>query len=352
MEGFKATNNTQEFGTCKGFETGCIHGEAGKPAQLTVYNTYTKKNFHGDIIRANGQLCKICSAEKDRKRQQTVPEQFVARLVYTMAGHQSETSKACNAIVKKLMRQPCGKNCAWCDQLLSFVLNEDVKTRFCQASVDKRYKLGYTHPEQENKLVCVFCQFCFASDASTRYAYSERRKFQVDARRCIEKEVFDATASWGERAEFNRNNSIIEGDEPFTEEDMDNYLSSQFMRQRHILVDEEEVPGNMTIEDYKELFREQSFRCMITGMRLSLDPKSTWFASPDQINCTMNYDKGNVQFTAYPMNLGKNTFPDVEFRECIQILYSAGETNMVQHTAISEKLEYQCRTCKVRFACI
>ena len=164
--------------------------------------------------------------------------------------------------------------------------------------------------------------------------------------------LFDATASWDERAETNRNLYRLEGDEPFSEEEMNKSLSSKFMGNRHILVDKKEVPGNMAIGDYKKLFREQSSRCMNIGMRLSLDPNSTWFASPDKINCTGNYDKGNVQFTAYPMNLGKNTFPDVEFRECIQILYSAGETNMVQHTAISEKLLYKCMTCNVRFACI
>ncbi len=133
---------------------------------------------------------------------------------------------------------------------------------------------------------------------------------------------------------------------------MDKYLGSDFMRRRHIVLDKKQVYGNMTIGDYKNLFREQWFRCMNTGKRLSLDPKSTWFASPDCISQRGNYDNGNVQFTALPLNLGKHTFDDVEFRECIQMLYSAGETNMVQHTPISEKLSYICSTCKVRFACI
>ena len=56
--------------------------------------------------------------------------------------------------------------------------------------------------------------------------------------------VFDATASWGERAEFNRNLSKLEEDEPFTEAEMNKYLSSSFMGHRHILVDKKEVPGN------------------------------------------------------------------------------------------------------------
>ena len=123
-----------------------------------------------------------------------MPEQFVAVVVGNMGYHQSETAEACNVItciVKNLMVQPCGKNCAWCGQLLSFVRNSNAKTRFCQASVDKRTNLGYTHPQQENKLVCVFCQFCFALDASTRYAYEERKNFQEDARRYIEMKAVD-----------------------------------------------------------------------------------------------------------------------------------------------------------------
>jgi len=322
MEEFEAANNTQKFGTCIGsdHQNSCTRGEGGKPVELTVYNTYTKNDYYGDIVRANGERCKMCCDEKKKKRKQTVPAQFVAILVSNMASHQGETSEQCNAIVEKLMKQPCGRNCAHCGQFLSFVLNSNAKTRFCQASVDKKTSEGYTHPQQLNRLVCLFCQFCFASNASTRYAYEERANFQTDARSNIEKKAFDATASWTARAEANRNLFILEDDIPFSEAEMDKYLGSDnFMRSRYIVLDKKQVYGNMTIGDYKNLFREQWFRCMNTGKRLSLDPKSTWFASPDCIGHTGNYDNGNVQFTAYPLNLGKHTFDDVEFRECIEI---------------------------------
>ena len=112
-------------------------------------------------------MCKTCSDENKMKRLQTVPEQFVAELVSNMGSHQGETAKKLNAVVKNLMEKPCGQKCAWCGQFLSFVRNKNVKTRFCQASVDKRTKLGLLHSSTAREqtslrvlsvLLCLRCE--------------------------------------------------------------------------------------------------------------------------------------------------------------------------------------------------
>ena len=292
---------------------------------MTVYTARTKTcKKTGRVILSNGRRCKNCAAAFHLIRIQTVPAQFIAGLASNMASHSSVKVAPCKAILKKLMAQPGSNKCLHCGQVLSFVRHSDAKTRFKQASVDKKNKEAYTHPKQKNRLVCLFCQYCFGGDAATRYPDEDRAKFHVEACSHIHKGDFDANASWDQRIAMNKKLHTSENSEPFTEEEMAKYLNSTFMDHRHIIVNKQKVFGNMTKDDYRKLFIEQSFRDMNTGKRLSLNPKSTLYASPDQIKPHGNYDIGNVQFTALPLNLGKIDFCDVEFRDCIQTLYLKG----------------------------
>lgn len=78
------------------------------------------------------------------------------------------------------------------------------------------------------------------------------------------------------------------------------------------------------VEYLEDLWEAQNGRCAITGVRMTTRFGSLFAASPDRIDSSRGYVKGNVQLVSKAANLAKGAASDVELREWINAIRTSG----------------------------
>lgn len=77
---------------------------------------------------------------------------------------------------------------------------------------------------------------------------------------------------------------------------------------------------NLMIEDIRDQWELQNGKCAISGLEIKLHGQHTSnfdMASLDRIDSTLPYQKDNIQFVVLPLNLGKQSASDIDFRNFI-----------------------------------
>ncbi len=84
--------------------------------------------------------------------------------------------------------------------------------------------------------------------------------------------------------------------------------------------------GGLTVKILSEQWEKQKGLCAISSLKIYLHNESKnklYLASLDRINSSLPYEEHNIQFVAYPLNLAKNTFTNVEFLDFIKSMKDA-----------------------------
>lgn len=69
----------------------------------------------------------------------------------------------------------------------------------------------------------------------------------------------------------------------------------------------------ISLEELKQLYRDQNGMCAVTGMPMYATTKKTDLsASPDRINCDKGYELGNVRLICSRVNMMRMDLPDHE----------------------------------------
>lgn len=69
----------------------------------------------------------------------------------------------------------------------------------------------------------------------------------------------------------------------------------------------------ITLDELKQLYRDQKGMCAVTGMPMYATTKETDLsASPDRINCDEGYELGNVRLICSRVNMMRMDLPDHE----------------------------------------
>ena len=99
-------------------------------------------------------------------------------------------------------------------------------------------------------------------------------------------------------------------------------MTSKWRKDRKIVREKVTNKGDMSTQDFRDLYKKQYQRCMFTGMRLELDTTKLMAFSQDRINSEISYDMGNVQFVLLRLNKRKNDMKDSLFRDHLASLYN------------------------------
>ena len=78
------------------------------------------------------------------------------------------------------------------------------------------------------------------------------------------------------------------------------------------------------VEYLEDLWEAQNGRCALTGVQMTTKFGSLFAASPDRVDSSRGYVKGNVQLVSKAANLAKGSASDEDLREWIAAIRSSG----------------------------
>ena len=85
-----------------------------------------------------------------------------------------------------------------------------------------------------------------------------------------------------------------------------------------------QLPVEIEVEYLEALWETQGGRCALTGVQMTTKFGSLFAASPDRIDSSRGYVKGNVQLVSKAANLAKGSASDEDLREWIAAIRSSG----------------------------
>jgi hypothetical protein len=309
---------SQTFGQCQGPEEGtpCRAGDDGWPALLTPYTTGTARRKNGTLRLKRGPKCDACFIIRTRVCKNEYTNYHRSQVVANMAYHGSNHVAICNAEYNRLVtnvNEPL--QCTHCNAVVVEKMGSPLSL-----SIDRKFEeiKSYDPADgQENHVTCLFCQRGLKG-----VPWELRQQFHKEASVYVSAGLFDPAASLEVRMEQLRTIHEKENIALVPRKQVELKMNGKWRSHRYIIREKKINKGNMATKDFVVQFQNQYQRCLYTAVRLQLDTTALMVFSPDRIDSSLSYDRGNVQFVLLRINTGKNVFDDKIIGQHLASLYA------------------------------